>query len=228
MAASFSGRCVLLQPLWRGSRIDSKKAGRHGSARLTYERRPATSSSENCVEANFAEIVEGEFRRASRCSASSPRAIASSSSGWAAPTSNTWPPSRGTIPYPAESGGVGRDAHRDEGRLDRTGLIRPAAARTLSPVGHQRTAWDLLLSVEGSWSWLETIRPERRPTATNPSQGRVPRTNQLVERLPWLRFSPQMGHQIARIGTFPSAICGRYQLNADFLNRLDASTHWGE
>jgi hypothetical protein len=49
------------------------------------------------------------------------------------------------------------------------------------------------------------------------------RIPQLVEKLPWFTLSHHMGHEIRRFGTFSSPICGRYQLNVDFFNRLVSS-----
>jgi putative transposase len=42
-----------------------------------------------------------------------------------------------------------------------------------------------------------------------------------VEKLPRCALSPQIGHQTRRFLGSWIPICGRYQLNTDFLNRVD-------
>ncbi len=53
-----------------------------------------------------------------------------------------------------------------------------------------------------------------------PSIHELPRSYQAVEKLPWYSLSPQIGYQTRRFGGVSSPGCGRYQLNADFFNRL--------
>jgi hypothetical protein len=43
---------------------------------------------------------------------------------------------------------------------------------------------------------------------------------QAVEKLPWYSLSPQIGYQTRRFWGVSSPVCGLYQLNADFFNRL--------
>jgi hypothetical protein len=45
-------------------------------------------------------------------------------------------------------------------------------------------------------------------------------------KLPCCPLSPQIGHQTGRSGGFSSPICGRYQLDGGFFNRLSFSTHF--
>jgi hypothetical protein len=62
-------------------------------------------------------------------------------------------------------------------------------------------------------------------------RGQLPRTVQAVEKLPWWPLSPQIGHQSAPntllLGLLEPDVCGRYQLNSDFFNRLASSRSFG-
>jgi hypothetical protein len=55
----------------------------------------------------------------------------------------------------------------------------------------------------------------------------LPRRGQPVEKLPWRRFSPQIRHQTRRFWGIWCPICGRYEPNTDFFNRLGCSRKFG-
>jgi hypothetical protein len=65
-------------------------------------------------------------------------------------------------------------------------------------------------------------------TCENAVQKNLREHASLLKKLPLCLLEPQRGHQIRRFWGISSLICGRYQLDTDFFNRLTPSTQFGE